>query len=172
MASLLENLVETLDRETTEDEDLVDLSRKKTPVIVKGDIKNLEKITEDEQEVVGRIIHLEKLRVEVLTDIADVMNRDVHTLKLKNLVQMLEKTPEQQKLLMEVQEKLKKTVEGLKEVNERNQMLLKDAMEMVHFDLSMIQALKAAPQTANYTKKAYNSGSILGVVHGGFDAKQ
>ena len=62
---------------------------------------------------------------------------------------MLEKTPEQQKLLMEVQEKLKKTVEGLKEVNERNQMLLKDAMEMVHFDLSMIQALKAAPQTAN-----------------------
>ena len=61
--------------------------------------------------------------MEVLTDIADVMNRDVHTLKLKNLVQMLEKTPEQQKLLMEVQEKLKKTVEGLKEVNERNQML-------------------------------------------------
>ena len=149
MASLLENLVETLDRENTEYEALVDLSRKKTPVIVKGDIKNLEKITEDEQEVVGRIIHLEKLRVEVLTDIADVMNRDVHTLKLKNLVQMLEKTPEQQKLLMEVQEKLKKTVEGLKEVNERNQMLLKDAMEMVHFDLSMIQALKAAPQTAN-----------------------
>lgn len=172
MASLLENLVETLDKENTEYETLVVLSNEKTPVIVKGDIKNLEKIMEDEQEVVGRIIRLEKTREENLADIANVVNRDVKTLKLKNLVQMLERNPEQQKMLQDVHGRLSKTVDELKKVNDKNQMLLKDAMEMVNFNLSMLQALKAAPQTANYTNKAYNSGSVLGVMHGRFDAKQ
>ncbi len=164
--------METLDKENTEYEALVGLSNKKTPIIVKGDIENLEKIMEDEQEVVGRIIRLEKTREENLADIANVVNRDVKTLKLKNLEQMLDKNPEQQQKLSEVHGRLRKTVDDLKKVNETNQMLLQDAMEMVNFNLGMLQALKAAPQTANYTNKAYNSGSVLGVMHGRFDAKQ
>lgn len=172
MASLLENLIDTLDKEHAEYETLAVLADQKTPVIVQGDIKSLEKITEDEQEVVGRIQNLEKLRREVLADIANVVNRDVKKLKLINLIQMLEKQPDQQQMLIEVQEKLNSTIEHLKKTNGKNQMLLKDAMEMVDFNLNMIQALKAAPQTANYTKGAYCSGTALGIMNGGFDAKQ
>lgn len=172
MASLLENLIDTLEKEQAEYETLAALADQKTPVIVQGDIKNLEKITEDEQEVVGRIQNLEKLRREVLADIANVVNRDVKKLKLINLIQMLEKQPDQQQMLIEVQEKLTGTIEHLKKTNGKNQMLLKDAMEMVGFNLNMIQALKAAPQTANYTKGAYCSGTALGIINGGFDAKQ
>ena len=172
MASLLENLVEILDKENTEYEGLVALANEKTPIIIQGDIKNLEKITEDEQDIVGRIQKMEKLRQEVLADIANVVNRDVETLKLKNLIQMLEKRPDQQKLLVDVHEKLKGTIKLLQSANEKNQMLLKDAMDMVSFNLNMLQALKAAPQTANYTKRAYNSGTALGRACGGFDARQ
>lgn len=172
MASLLENLVEILDKENTEYESLVVLADQKTPAIIQGDIKSLGKITEDEQDIVGRIQHLEKSRQEVLADIANVVNRDVETLKLKNLIQMLEKRPDQQKLLVDVHAKLKKTIEQLKQGNEKNQQLLEDAMDMVSFNLHMLQALKSAPQTANYTKKAFNSGSPLGNVCGRFDARQ
>lgn len=172
MASLLENLVEILDKENTEYEGLVLLADKKTPVIVKGDIESLGKITEDEQDIVGRIQNLEKSRQEVLADIANVVNRDVDTLQLKNLIQMLEKRPDQQMLLVDVHEKLKGTIGHLKSANEKNQMLLQDAMDMVGFNLNMLQALKSAPQTANYTKRAFNSGSSLGSVCGGFDARQ
>ena len=49
---------------------------------------------------------------------------------------------------------------------------LGDAMEMVDFNLKMLQGLKSAPQTANYSKNAYCTGSSLGVLQGGFDAKQ
>ena len=172
MASLLENLIEILDRENTEYEKLVVLSDRKTPVIIQGDINTLGSITEQQQEIVGRIQNLEKQRTEALADIANVVNRDVETLKLINLIQMLAKRPEQQQQLTEVQGKLRSTIDRLKELNEKNQMLLQDAMEMVDFNLRMLQGLKSAPQTANYSKHAYCTGSSLGVLQGGFDAKQ
>ena len=170
MASLLENLIDILDRENTEYEKLVVLSDRKTPVIVQGDIDTLGSITEQEQEIVGIIQQLEKQRTEALADIANVVNRDVETLKLINL--MLAKRPEQQEQLTRVHNRLKATIQKLKELNEKNQMLIGDAMEMVDFNLKMLQGLKSAPQTANYSKNAYCTGSSLGVLQGGFDAKQ
>ena len=172
MASLLENLIDILDQENNEYEKLVVLADRKTPVIIKGDVNTLGSITEQEQEIVGRIQHLEKQRTEALADIANVVNRDVETLKLINLIQMLAKQPQQQEQLIRVHTKLKETIMKLKNTNEKNQMLLTDAMDMVNFNLKMLQGLKSAPQTANYTKNAYNSGSVLGIFHGGFDAKQ
>ena len=43
---------------------------------------------------------------------------------------------------------------------------------MVEFDMSMLQAMKTAPETANYNKGAYNTGAHMGVGGGGFDARQ
>lgn len=172
MASLLENLIDILDRESGEYEVLVKLADQKTPVIIKGDVNTLGSITEQEQEIVGRIQNLERQRTEALADLANVVNRDVETLKLNNLIQMLAKRPEEQKRLEEVQAKLKSSIDRLKQMNEKNSMLLTDALDMVNFNLQMLQGLKSAPQTANYTKNAYCTGSSLGVLQGGFDAKQ
>ena len=168
----MENLIDVLDSENREYEKLIALAESKTPVIVAGNIEDLGKITEDEQEIVGRIQKQEKLRKETLADIANVVNRDVETLKLINLIQMLEKQPAQQQMLVEAQSRLKTAIDRMRELNDKNSILLNDALDMVNFNLKMIQGLKSAPQTANYTKNAYNSGSVLGIFHGGFDAKQ
>ncbi len=172
MASLLENLIGVLDSENTEYKKLVDLADSKTPVIVAGDIENLNKIMEDEQVIVGTIQKLEKRRRSILADIANVVNRDVKTLKLIDLINMLEKIPDQQQMLKDVHVQLRETIDRLKGINDKNQMLLSDKLEMVEFNLNMIRAMKSAPQTANYTKDAYNDGQVLGVFRGGFDTKQ
>lgn len=172
MASLLENLIEVLDSENTQYEKLVTLAESKTPVIVAGDIESLGKITEDEQGIVSAIQKIEKKRKSILADIANVVNRDVETLKLIDLIQMLEKMPDQQEMLQGVQRRLRQTIDRLKEVNDKNQMLLGEKLDMVDFNLNMIRAMKSAPQTANYTKNAYTNGQALGIFHGGFDAKQ
>lgn len=172
MASLLENLIDTLDSENHEYQKLIVLAEQKTSAIVAGNIDNLEKITEDEQEIVGTIQGIEKQRNKILADIANVVNRDVETLKLIELIHMLDKMPDQQKLLVDVQKRLRETIDGLKALNDRNQMLLADKLDMVDFNLNMIRAMKSAPQTANYTKDAYTDGQSLGIFHGGFDAKQ
>ena len=172
MASLLENLIDVLDSENAAYEKVAALAESKTSAIVAGDIENLGKIMEEEQEIVGKIQGMEKQRDKFLADIANVVNKDVETLKLTNLVQMLESIPDQQQKLIAVHERLKKTTQSLSELNDRNQMLIADKLEMVNFNLNMIRNLKSAPQTANYSKDAHENGSVLGIFHGGFDAKQ
>ena len=172
MASLLENLIDVLDSENAQYEKLVTLAEGKTSAIVAGDIENLGKIMEEEQEIVGRIQRMEKERDKFLADIANVVNRDVETLKLIDLIQMLESMPDQQQKLKDVQKRLRETIDKLRETNGKNQLLLAERLDMVDFNLNMIRAVKSAPQTANYSKNAYTNGQSLGIFHGGFDAKQ
>lgn len=172
MASLMENLIAVLDQEGTEYEGLLTLSQKKTPIIVSGDLGELEKITDDEQNLVSRIAHLEKKRTEITADIANVLNRDVTKLKLLNLIEMLAGRPEEQAKLAAAHDRLQSAVRGLQRTNEQNKELLTNALEMVEFEMTLLQAMKTAPETANYTRSAYNSGSQMGVSSRGFDAKQ
>lgn len=171
MASLIENLITILEQESSEYEQLLGLSMKKTPVIVAGDLTKLQQITDEEQIVVGRINHLDGKRNEVIKDIANVMNKDVNTLKLVNLIQILESRPQESKRLAAVHDKLQEVVGNMKRVNEHNRELIANAMELVEFDMNMLQAMKSAPETANYNKGAYNAGSLMGTERGGFDAK-
>lgn len=168
----MENLIDILDQESREYEGLLALTRKKTQIIAGANLEDLQKITDDEQQMVSRISHLEKKRVEVTADIANVLNRDVTQLKLANLIDMMSGRPAEQEKLAAVHDSLKVTVRELQRINEQNKTLLEDALEMVQFEMSLLQAAKAAPETANYTRNAYNSGAQMGVSNGNFDAKQ
>ena len=172
MASLMENLITILESEASDYEILVGLSTKKTPIIIKGDLEALQQITDEEQIVVGRIQHSEKQREEVIGDIANVINKDVKELKLANLIEMMKDRPEESGRLAAVHDKLKDVLGRMSRVNEQNRELIKNSMEMVEFDLNVLQSLKAAPETANYNRGAYTSGDKMGVSGSGFDAKQ
>lgn len=172
MASLMENLIDVLDRESTEYEALLQLSQRKTPIIAGGDLAELQKITDEEQELVSRIHNLDKQRAVVTADIADVLNRDVKDLKLPDLIVMLSARPAEQQALADSHDRLQVAVRGLKRINEQNNELLNSALEMVEFEMNLLQAAKAAPETANYNRGAYNAGETMGVANHGFDAKQ
>lgn len=168
----MENLIKVLDKESKEYEGLLELSMKKTPIIVKGDLEQLQKITDEEQELVSRIQNLDKVRMEVTADIANVLNRDVEALKLPNLIAMLKGRPAEQKLLSQSHSRLQTAVRSLQRVNEQNGELIRSALELVEFDMNLIQSMRMAPETANYNKGAYSAGDIMGVTKNGFDAKQ
>ena len=171
MASLIEELIETLNKENTEYEKLLELSRQKSAIIVARNIPALEKITDDEQIVVSAIGNLDSKRAQVTRDIADVINKDVETLKLSVLIDLLSKQPDEQKRLSEIHDKLKVTVENVRMINESNRQLIDQSLEMVEFDLNMIRAMRQAPETNNYGPGAVSVGETLGSVRG-FDAKQ
>ncbi len=168
----MENLIEVLNGESSEYEGLLELSKQKTSYIVKADLENLQKITDEEQEWLGRLQRLEKKRVETTADIANVLNKDVTTLKLTNLIEMLAARPAEQKQLADAVERLQSVVREMQTVNERNRDLIQHSLELVEFDMNLLQAMKAAPQTANYNKGAYSAGNTMGVNYRGFDAKQ
>ena len=172
MASLMQDLIDTLDKEETEYVTLLDLSKKKTPIIIKGEVDELQKITDEEQTVVNRISHLEKKREQVMDDIAEVINRDVKTLKLSYLIQMLEKRPKEKAALALIHDRLKATVGELVMINNQNRELIRQSLDIVDFNLNLIKSMRQAPETGNYNKDAGIAGSVLGGAAGGFDAKQ
>ncbi len=172
MASLMENLIVTLGDLCEEYDNLLGLSTRKKPIIISGNLEELSKITDEEQIVVSRINHIDRKRQEVVHDIANVVNRDVEDLKLENIIQMLEPRPAEQQKLARVYDRLKDLVHRVRQVNEQNRELITNALEMIEFDINMFQAMRAAPQTANYNKGAYNTGSVIGVGKSEFDAKQ
>lgn len=172
MASLMENLIEVLEHECEEYAGLLTLSQAKTPIIVSGNLQELQKITDDEQALVSKLNNLDKQRREVTLDIANVLNRDVEQIKLSNLIDMLASRPTEQGKLIAVHDRLQELVRGLQRTNEQNRELLANALEMVEFEMSVLQATRVAPETANYTRSAYNSGMQMGVSSRGFDAKQ
>ena len=172
MASLMETLVDVLDKECTMYEKLLGLSSRKTSIIVRGDLKALAEITDEEQYVISDIQGLEKQRVTAMTDIANVLNMDVNSLKLTDLIQVLEKRPADQKNLAVQRDRLAQVADNVRRVNGQNQELLRSSLEMVQFEMNIIQASKTAPQTANYSRAADTTGECLGYTSGGFDAKQ
>lgn len=173
MASLMENLLDVLDRECNEYSALLELSREKTPVIVAGNIEELEKITDEEQNVVDRINLLDRKRAEVTTDIANVMNKDVKQLKITNIIELLAQRPEEQKKLSGIYDRLQATTREMVRINEHNKELIESSLEMVDFNLGLLQAMRSAPETADYTRNAMNAGNTYGgSFSGAFDAKQ
>jgi flagellar biosynthesis/type III secretory pathway chaperone len=168
----METLIEVLEKESLEYENLLQLSMKKTSVIVSENLEELAKITDEEQVVVSRINHLDTQRNEAIGDIANVLNKDVAKLKIVDLIKMLAARPEEQTKLADVFDKLQVNVRGVKRVNEQNRELLESALEMVKFNMNILQSMNKAPETANYNRGAYNTGDVIGMTNKAFDAKQ
>lgn len=172
MASLMETLIEVLEKENLEYRNLLELSMKKTPAIVSDDVKALAQITDEEQIIVSRINHLDNQRNEAVNDIANVLNKDVTKLKIADLIKMLAARPQEQAKLASVFDELRRNVQAVKRVNEQNRELIESALEMVQFNMQIIQSMNKAPETANYNRGACNTGDVIGTVNKAFDAKQ
>ena len=168
----MEDLISILEQEDSLYEDLLKLSMSKTPVLISGDLEALSRITEDEQEIVNKVNALDKKREEGMKDIANVLGKDVKTLKLTDLIDVLRSRPAEQNRLAAIYDKLSDTIGQMKRTNEQNRELIESSLEMVQFDMNVLQAYKAAPETANYSKNALNSGAYMGNTKGVFDAKQ
>lgn len=168
----MENLISVLDEECAEYENLLKLTIAKTPVIVSEKLDELAKISDEEQMQLSKISALDKKREEVIADIANVLNKDVSTLKLKKLIKMMAGRPSEQKALAASYDRLTSTAKHVALINARNNELIQSALDMVHFNMNMIQSAKAAPESANYNRGAYNTGDSLGVDRQSFDARQ
>lgn len=172
MASLIENLMDTLNRESGEYEALAELSGKKTTAVIRGELEALQAITDEEQLAAARISHMEQERRNVMKEIAGVLNTDVEALKLADIVRVLERRPEERAKMEACQNRLKTAVYRMKQINEHNLELIERALEITQFELNLYQAVKSAPETANYNRDAYSGGAVMGSPRGRFDAKQ
>lgn len=174
MASLIRDLITVLAEEGEVYEYLLPMTREKKQVIIKNDLPSLQKITVEEQKAIEILNVLERRREEVIVNIGTVLGMNADTLKISDIVAVLNKQPDEQKELRDVHTKLKTTVEELKRCNDMNRILMEQSLEMIAFDLNVLQSMKSVPLSNNYNKRARQQfdqnpySSSKGV----FDAKQ
>lgn len=173
MASLMEELLTTLHSEKEIYEELIPVSERKTTILVKGDLGDLEMVTQEEQLLIEKANALGKKREEVIANIGIVLNKDASMLDLKTLSELLAKQPEERKKLVALHDSLKIVMRRLIDVNEKNKNLIENSLEMIEFNMNFIQSTRMSPGVNNYDRNAasINYGSNVGAI-GGFDAKQ
>jgi len=168
----MEDFIDTLDKEASEYEVLLDISKRKTPILVKGDVAVLSKITEEEQVVVDRINNIDRHRVEVLTDIATVLNKDVQTLRVPELIKILEKQPKEREKLSATYVRLKAVIDEMKLINDQNRKLVELSLDMINFDINLLESMKKGPETGDYNKRGgYRNEGIIAGGASRFDSK-
>ncbi len=169
MASLIEELIDVLEKENTEYEELLKLSNEKTGIIIRDDINAMNEMIEKEQVHLDRIVNYENKRIEITGDMAVVLNKDVSTLTVKGIVELLSGQEKEQERLSLIHDRLKKTLARVQTVNETNKGLIEESLELIDFNINYLNGLSQVPETANYNKNAYNQDSGMGISR--FDAK-
>lgn len=171
MAGLIDELVKTMSQENDIYRELIPIAEEKTRVIIKNDLDALQKITEQEQLTIEKINALEKKREEVVINIGTVLSRDPKELNMKALIKIMGKQPAEQKALSRIHDELDGNLRRLVTINDRNKELINQSLEMIEFNMNLIQSTRMAPGVNNYTRSAGES-SIRQAGTGMFDAKQ
>ena len=169
MASLIEELIMVLGDEEKIYSEIIPIAEKKTQIIVNNDLQSLNSITEEEQELLGKISKLEKKRQEVIRNIGIVMNKKESELNFVTIIELLNGQEKEQVDLRKLHDKLKRTIDILSTLNERNQMLIKQSLEMIDFDINLMQSLRTSPGVGQYN--IASEVEMQGMKSGMFDAK-
>ncbi|MBD8924925.1 MAG: flagellar protein FlgN [Lachnospiraceae bacterium] len=170
MASLVEELINVLAEEESIYKKLTEYGEKKRQIIIDADIPELEKLTDLEQQASDELLTKSNKQIALLGDIATVLGKTDEKMTVTRLIGYLDKQPDIQSKLTETRDSLLDTADQMQKINDLNSQLLAQAIEMTEFDITLFKSMRQAPETANYDKSAYNTGTILG--SSGFDAKQ
>lgn len=170
MASLVEELINVLAEEESIYKKLTEYGEKKRQIIIDADIPELEKLTDLEQQASDELLTKSNKQKALLGDIATVLGKTDEKMTVTRLIGYLDKQPDIQSKLTETRDSLLDTADQMQKINDLNSQLLAQAIEMTEFDITLFKSMRQAPETANYDKSAYNTGTILG--SSGFDAKQ
>ena len=167
MAGLMDNLIDTLEKEEEIYLTLIPLAEEKSGVIIENDLKRLSDITEKEQEAVSVITNLEKKRAEIMKNMGIVLNRKNAQMKLDDLIALMSKNADTKERLIKIKGKLHETLPRLKTINNRNEKLIKESLNISEYHLNMIRSERSYIGN-NYTRSA---GQFDMPLTGMFDAR-
>ena len=137
MASLIKELIDTLEEQTNIYQSLLEIASKKKVSIIENNIDELQAFVKEENVLVGRNQRLEKKRIEFFKDISMVLGKN-QNISLKDIIENI-KGQDGEKELIEIREKMLDVLPKLKSINDQNQELLKMSIDYVDFYINLIR---------------------------------
>ena len=136
---MMHNLIEIMNEQAQRYEELLGLSLEKKDTIIKNDVEALKKITNLEHLLMSQNNKLEKKRMTLVDDICEVLGKRGKDITLGELIELLD-GKEEQVALKEVGDRIRQTLDKLREVNELNHTLIESALEYVDYSINVIRS--------------------------------
>ncbi|HAS73334.1 MAG TPA: hypothetical protein DCS67_04235 [Clostridiales bacterium UBA8960] len=151
MTISVEQLVQTLDKESEIYSEILELSRKKREAIRMQSIETLEKVVTEEQGLVVSLFKLEELREKVV----DKIMRDEKIEFVENvteLAQMLK--AEDRNRIMDSKNRLLVLVKNVADEARFNNKMLEDRLEIINLNIELLT--RSEDESGRYDKSASN----------------
>ena len=165
MSGLISELISVLNEQSNIYEQLCGISMHKKEMIIINDIEELKKITSSENLLLGKIQRIDKIRVSLIEDIACVLNEEESDITLSALANIINDQPDYNAFI-EAVEKLRNTLDALKNLNEQNKQLIQNSLEYIDFSINVIRST-FSDEPSFFTTK----GEELPQVSSFFDAR-
>ncbi|MCL1845408.1 MAG: flagellar protein FlgN [Defluviitaleaceae bacterium] len=149
MAGMVHQLISVMKEQTERHTELYGLSLEEKDAIVKNDVEQLQSLLNLKNMVISQTGRLEKQRISLVTDIAEVTGNAKDDITLSDVVEILKDRPEEQEMLKDAGEKLRESVEKLKEINDLNKSLIESSLEFVEYSLNALRST-IAPEPVEY----------------------
>ncbi|HCC07866.1 MAG TPA: hypothetical protein DEP72_06890 [Clostridiales bacterium] len=169
MPGLIYDLIDILEKESEYYSELLNKSKEKTQIVIENDVDKIRQIASEEQIIASKVIKLEKQRDNIISDICLVLNATKKNFTITKLIEKLDNSENEQKRLIEIREEIICKINELKRVNEKNKLLIEQALGLVDFTLNAINSKR------EYKNNDYKYGGKLMDTERGnsfFDAKQ
>jgi len=167
MSGLINNLLDTLDRQIFNYDELIALSGEKKDYIIGNKTDELSELTIKENAAAGKIQRLDKARGDLMRDIFKVIGRrNSDNLTLSDLADIINGQAEHGRLV-ELIKITREKLDTIKSLNEQNRILIENSLEYIDFTINAIRG-SLMDEQAIYSP----DGEELGTRQSFFDAKQ
>lgn len=146
MSTLIENLTDNLNNQISLYSDLVAIEIEKKNFIVTNDLETLSTMNTVENNIISKINRLDKKRIEITTDICDVLSLELDTFTLLHLADVLT-VQEDKDLVVSIRIKLNTLMDKLKKANNVNKDLIQASLDYVNFSLTAIKSIQEPMET-------------------------
>ncbi|MCL2225813.1 MAG: flagellar protein FlgN [Defluviitaleaceae bacterium] len=140
MAGMIDQLVDVMKQQTERHTELHGLSLEEKDAIIQNDIDTLQNLVNLKNMVISQNSRLEKQRITLVNDIAEVMGHKGTDLSLADVIDIMKDQPADQEKLREAGTNLKESVIKLKEANDINKSLLESSIEFVEYSLNALRS--------------------------------
>ncbi|MCL2386794.1 MAG: flagellar protein FlgN [Defluviitaleaceae bacterium] len=157
MAGMIDQLTDVMNQQAERHTELHGLSLEERDAIIQNDIEQLQKLVGLKNILVSQNSRLEKQRIALVNDIAEVMGHKIEDITLSNVIDILKDQPEDQERLREAGTKLREAVTKLQDVNELNKSLLESSIEFVEYSLNALRST-LSPEPPEYPTQRPTQG--------------
>lgn len=159
MKILVEELRDVLLEELNVYEEMLELTIKKTEVITKGKINDLDNITHLENSLILRLGQLEDRRERVANNIQKQLDiKDNST--ITDILSHIDDADEIKQDVENITKKLSQVLNSLKEKNDLNSLLIKDTLEYIDLNINLLTNASDQGTYNNRVQKEQTSQKI------------